>query len=124
MKIAKKIFIISIVFLFGALILLGIYSTIRDAKIVRLIYANQGELIGLSKEEVMNKIGKPKSFQNLGAVNKDGKGEIHEMLYYSAGKTFVSIHLKDDIVEEIDFYKVPSLKSRKRGIPIQKLSKK
>ena len=98
----KKILFSMIIVVLCCFAALGVWVNFNHYVNIKIVGDNKKQFIGLGKEQVLKKFGKPTLFHHMGAIDKDGASHSFETMIYSVlwGKDIV-ITLKDDVVEEI-----------------------
>jgi hypothetical protein len=84
----------------------------ENLKNVKQAIAKQEQFIGLTREQVVERFGKPATFQNIGAVRSDGQADRIEILTYPTWNWRIVAILKNDIVTEVKYEMHPSLKRK------------
>jgi hypothetical protein len=72
---------------------------------IRAAIARQEQCIGITRQQVTEKFGQPSTFQQMGAINKDGVAEKIEILIYPIYNQRMIITLKNDLVTEVHYEK-------------------
>ncbi|MBF0252556.1 MAG: hypothetical protein HQL29_01955 [Candidatus Omnitrophica bacterium] len=102
----KKMLISLSVVLLVLFICLGIYSKLKTREFaldVRQTILNKEDFKGQTKDQILERFGKPKNFQNIGAVNKDGTSHLMEMLHYPALGIDMVVYLDNGIVTKVEY---------------------
>ena len=84
----------------------------ENLKNVKKAIATQEQFIGLTREQVVDRFGKPATFQNIGAVMTDGQSEKIEIITYPIWNWRIVVVLKNNIVTEVNYEMHPSLKRK------------
>lgn len=84
----------------------------ENLKNVKQAIASQEKFVGITKEQVVDRFGKPATFQSMGAIRGDGQSERIEILTYPTWNWRIIVILKNNIVTEVDYEMHPSLKRK------------
>ena len=115
MRLLVPLFVV--VFLFGCS---GI--TMENFKNIKAAIARQEQFVGITRQQVAEKFGKPSTFQQIGAINKDGTADRFEILTYPTWNWRIVVILKNDVVTEVHYEKHPSLIEKENRERIRKKS--
>ncbi len=80
----------------------------ENLKNVKQAIAKQEQFIGLTRDQVVERFGKPTTFQNIGAIRNDGTGIKIEILTYPTWDWRIVITLTDGIVTKVYYEKHPN----------------
>ena len=102
----KKIIFSTFFVLVVVLIGMGIYATIQTRELaldVRQTILNKENFTGQTKDQILERFRKPKKFQNIFTIDKDGTSHKIEMLFYFALGIDMCVYLDNGIVTDIEY---------------------
>lgn len=102
----KKLLLSVLIVLTVILVFGGIYSILQTRKValdIRQTILNKEDFTGQTKAQIIERFGKPKSFQNLGIVDKNLEGHNIGFLFYPALGIQMTVRLDDGIVTSVEY---------------------
>jgi hypothetical protein len=83
---------------------------------VKQAIEKQEQFTGLTREQVVERFGKPATFQNIRAIGKDGRWDHMEVITYPTWDWRIVVTLKNNIVIEVFYEKHPSLAEKENKL--------